>query len=106
MTLVSEVETESIDTPCSAKISKALARKPTSCHMPTVSMEIRVMPLRDEIAFTCGPVTGPKAETTVPGMSGQPVDRTCSGMRWRRRGGMHRGCSTLAPVVAISCASS
>ncbi len=73
MTLVSEVETESIDRPCRAKTVKASARKPTSCHMPTVSIEISVMPLREEIALTCGPPAAPTAEITVPGASGRSV---------------------------------
>ena len=106
VTLDSEVETESTDRAWRAKTSKARARNPISCHIPSVSMEIRVMPLRDEIALTCGPATGPESEITVPGTSGRSVERTCSGMRCRCNGGIDRGWSTLAPMLAISCASS
>jgi len=71
-------------------------------------MEISVMPLREEIALTCEspPPAEPAAEITVPGASGRSVQRTWRGMPWRRSGGIERGWSTLAPMLAISCASS
>ncbi len=82
VTLVSEVEMASTEIPWRAKQAKTSARKPTACHIPTVSREISVMPLRVEIALTSGSVPGPDAEITVPGASGRRVQRTCSGILW------------------------
>ena len=53
VTLVSEVDTRSTDMPCSLNTANASARKPTWCHMPGLSSEISVMPLRLQTAFTC-----------------------------------------------------
>ena len=106
VTLVSEVDTESIDNPWRAKHAKTSARKPTCRHMLTVSIETRVMPRRDDTALTSGPLAGPTLEITVPAASGRSVHRTCSGMPCRRSGGIDRGWRTCAPVVASSWASS
>ncbi len=106
VTLVSEVDTRSTDRPWRLKTWKASARKPTWCHMPGLSMDTSVMPLRNAIALTCAPPSAGCELMTVPGAAGLWVAYTCSGMpRWRT-GRMQRGCSTLAPLVAISCASS
>ena len=53
VTLVSEVDTRSTDMPCSLNTANTSARKPTWCHMPGLSSEISVMPLRLQTAFTC-----------------------------------------------------
>ena len=45
------------------------------------------------------------ASIRVPGSSGRSVSRIASGTPASRHGLIERGCSTLAPVVAISCAS-
>ena len=66
VTFVSEVETRSIETPCWAKHANALARKPTSCHIEVLSIEISVTPLRVEMPFTCGSDSCVTADTVVP----------------------------------------
>ena len=70
VTLVSEVETRSTDMPCSLKTWKASARKPTWCHMPGLSREIRVMPFLVHTALTCAAPSNPSAVRTVPSISG------------------------------------
>ena len=62
-------------------------------------------PVRDEMAFTRDP-SRPSRVISVTGSSGCGVHRTTSGMPFSRHGAMHRGCSTLAPIDAISWASS
>ena len=75
VTLVSDVEMKSTDTPFSAKAPKARDRNPTSCHMPTVVMETSVMPLRMQMPFTCGSTSSVTDEITVPAISGDFVLR-------------------------------
>ena len=58
VTLVSEVDTRSTDMPCSLKIWKASARKPTWCHMPGLSSDTSVMPFLVHTAFTCAAARG------------------------------------------------
>ena len=70
VTLVSEVETRSTDTPCSLKTEKASPRKPTWCHMPSVSIESSVMPFLLQTALTRAPPFPPVAVMTVPSRSG------------------------------------
>src|SRR5262249_10456356 len=82
------------------------ARKPTCCHMPTDSIETRVMPLRALIALTLGACSRTSGPITVPSSSGRLVSLISIGTRGSRSGDRQRGCSTLAPVEAISWASS
>ena len=104
VTLVSDEPSRSTDSPCSRKMSNTSARKPTCCHMPTVSIDTRTMPPRRLIALTPG--TPPATSSiTVPGRSGRVVSRIASGTPASRQGPSARGCSTRAPVVVISCAS-
>ena len=106
VTFVSDVETRSTDTPLSLNAAKALARKPTSCHMPTPSIEISVSPLRIQIPLTCGSTSSVTDEITVPAMSGEAVLRINKGMSNSRTGVKQRGCKTVLPADASSCASS
>ena len=104
VTLVSAEPIRSTDRPWRRKRSKMSARKPTDCHMPTVSIDTSTMPLRRLIALTPG--TGAASPSMrVPGNSGRVVSRIAIGTPLTRHGPSERGCSTLAPVVAISCAS-
>ena len=104
VTLVSDEPIRSTDRPWRLKRSKMSARKPTCCHMPMLSIDTSTMPLRRLIALTPGTVTA-QASMRVPGSSGRPVSRITSGTLASRHGAIARGCSTLAPVVAISWAS-
>ena len=52
VTLVSEVETRSIESPCLLKHAKASARKPTCCHIPMESIRTSVMPRLADTDFT------------------------------------------------------
>ena len=106
VTLLSDVDTRSTDSPRSEKQRKASARNPTSCHMPSVSMDTSVMRLRPEMALTRGASLPARDVTRVPGSSGWFVHSTLSGIPCRRQGLMLRGCRTEPPVDAISCASS
>ena len=106
VTLVSEVDTRSTDSPCSLITANASARKPTWCHIPSVSIEISVMPFLLQTALTRAPPSPPVAVMTVPSMSGVGVACTDTGIEYCLAGRMQRGCSTLAPLLAISCASS
>ena len=106
VTFVSEVEIRSTESPWDLNTAKASARKPTWCHMPGLSIETSVMPRRIAIAFTWAPLSAGWALMIVPASSGLCVAKMYSGMRACRAGRMQRGCSTLAPWVAISCASS
>ncbi len=104
VTLVSAEPIMSTDSPWRLKRSKMSARKPTCCHMPMLSIDTSTMPLRRLIAFTPG--TGSAASSMrVPGRCGRSVSRISIGTPLLRHGRSERGCSTLAPVVAISCAS-
>ncbi len=105
VTLASDEPIRSMDRPCALNRSNTSDRKPTCCHMPMVSIDTSTMPRRELIALTPGMVVADES-MTVPGMSGRSVSRIQSGTRASRQGWMQRGCSTLAPVVAISCASS
>ena len=80
VTLVSDVEIRSTETPFSAKAANALARKPTSCHIPTVVIEISVRPLRIQMPLTCGSVSSVTEEMTVPAIVGCAVLRMKIGM--------------------------
>ena len=104
VTLVSDEPIRSTDRPWRRKRSKMSARKPTCCHMPMLSMDTSTMPSRRLIAFTPGTVAA-LASMRVPGASGRMVSRMRIGTPASRQGPMERGCSTFAPVVAISCAS-
>jgi hypothetical protein len=104
VTLVSEEPIMSTDSPWRRKRSKMSARKPTCCHMPMVSIDTSTMPSRRLIALTPGTVATPPS-MRVPGRSGRPVSRIAIGTPASRHGPIERGCSTLAPVVAISWAS-
>jgi len=106
VTLVSDVDIRSIETPLSANTANAFARKPTSCHMPTVVIEINVSPFRMQIPLTCGSSSSVTEEMTVPLISGDVVLRIKSGMPLSRAGEMQRGCRTELPAEASSCASS
>ncbi len=106
VTLVSEVDTRSTDSPCSLNTAKASARKPTWCHMPSVSIATSVMPFLMQTALTRAPPSPPVAVITVPCTSGIWVACTEIGMAYCLAGRMQRGCSTFAPLLAISCASS
>ena len=105
VTLASDEPIRSMDRPRRLKRSNTSARKPTCCHMPMVSMETSTMPRRELIAFTPARVAA-RWSMTVPAMCGRSVSRIQIGTRASRQGWMQRGCSTLAPVLAISCASS
>ena len=105
VTLVSDVDTRSTDTECSLKIANALARKPTSCHIPTPSIEINVSPLRRQMPLTWGSISSVTDDTTVPDTSGDAVQRIKSGMPLARSGDKHRGCSTELPADESSWAS-
>ncbi len=106
VTVVSDVDTRSTDRPCSLNTAKASPRKPTWCHIPSVSIEMSVMPFLVHTALTRAPPSPPVAVTTVPARSGCCVACTDSGIEYCLTGRMQRGCSTLAPLEAISCASS
>jgi hypothetical protein len=68
------------------------------------SIDTSTMPLRRLIAFTPG--TGSASPSMlVPGNCGRSVSRIAIGTPLLRQGRIARGCSTFAPVVAISCAS-
>ncbi len=104
VTLVSAEPIRSTDRPCLAKRANTSARKPTCCHMPMPSIDTSTMPLRRLIALTPGTVRA-LPSMLVPGSSGRSVSRIAIGTPLSRHGLIERGCSTLAPVVAISCAS-
>ena len=72
--------------------------------MPALGVVIGGVNFSD-LALTLG--TGSRAShpISVPGNSGRLVSRMQIGTRASRTGWMQRGCSTLAPVVAISWAS-
>ncbi len=70
VTLVSEVDTRSTDRPWSLNTWNASARKPTWCHMPGLSIDTSVMPLRIAMALTCAPLSAGWALITVPASSG------------------------------------
>ena len=72
--------------------------------MPMPSIDTSTMPLRRLMAFTPGTVRA-LPSMVVPGRSGRSVSRIAMGTPASRQGLMERGCSTFAPVVAISCAS-
>ncbi|MNS98272.1 hypothetical protein D3C72_1326360 [compost metagenome] len=104
VTLVSAEPIRSTDSPCFLNRPNTSARKPTCCHMPMPSIDTSTMPLRRLIALTPG--TGAALPSMlVPGSSGRSVSRIAIGTPASRHGLIERGCSTLAPVVAISCAS-
>ena len=71
-----------------------------------LSMEISVIPFLSAIALTWAAPSPAFWEMTVPCRSGIWVAKTCKGMPYWRTGSKHRGCRTLAPLLAISCASS
>src|SRR5690606_2134630 len=71
--LVSEVDTRSTDRTCALKIWKTSARKPTSCHMPGLSIETSVMPRFTHTAFTLAEVSAGEPEMRVPAQSGTCV---------------------------------
>ena len=73
VTLVSEVDTRSIDMPCCLKIWNASARKPTSCHMPGLSIDTSVMPFFTQTAFTLADESAVVAVMCVPSRSGTCV---------------------------------
>ena len=101
VTLVSDEPIRSTDKPCFLKRANTSARKPTCCHMPMPSIDTSTMPLRRLIALTPG--TGSALPSMlVPGMCGRSVSRIAIGTPASRHGLIERGCSTLAPVVAIS----
>ena len=102
VTLVSEVDTRSTDSPSCLKIWKASARKPTWCHIPGLSMETSVMPFLMAIALTCAALSATFADTMVPSRPGAWVAYTCNGILYCRTGSTQRGCRTLAPLLAIS----
>ncbi|MFO1408771.1 MAG: hypothetical protein U1F06_00095 [Steroidobacteraceae bacterium] len=106
VTLVSEVDTWSTERPWRLNTWKASARNPTSCHMPGLSSETSVMPFLMHTALTCAAPSVPPALMCVPSSLGVCVANTHSGMPPILAGRMQRGCSTLAPLLAISCASS
>ena len=70
VTLVSDVDTRSTDMPCSLNVANTSARKPTWCHMPGLSSEISVMPLRFATAFTCAEPSPTSPVISVPSRSG------------------------------------
>ncbi len=72
--------------------------------MPMSSTDTSTTPLRRLIAFTPGTVAALRS-MVVPGRSGRSVSRIAIGTPESRHGLIERGCSTLAPVVVISCAS-
>ena len=72
--------------------------------MPMLSIDTSTMPLRRLIALTPGTVAA-CASIRVPGASGRSVSRMRIGTPASRQGPIERGCSTFAPVVAISWAS-
>ena len=106
VTLVSEVETRSTDSPCALITWNASARNPTSCHMPGLSSETSVMFFFTQTAFTLAELSCGVALMCVPSRSGVCVAYTNRGMPCTRTGNTQRGCSTFAPLLAISCASS
>jgi hypothetical protein len=91
--------------PCARKQSNASARKPTWCHISIDSIEISVMPVRCEIALSCGLSSPGAFEITVPSHSGCAVHFKNNGMPEARTGEMLRGCNMPPPADAISCAS-
>src|ERR1700716_3617243 len=80
VTLVSDVDTRSIDNPCCLKTWKASARKPTWCHIPGLSIETKVIPFLMAIALTCAALSATLADTTVPSRPGACVAYTCKGI--------------------------
>ena len=80
-----------------AEIEAQLAQK-LAMPRPTAVLPVKL------IALTPGTVATPPS-MRVPGRSGRSVSRIAIGTPAPRHGPIERGCSTLAPVVAISCAS-
>ena len=75
--------------------------------MPSVSIESSVMPFLMQTALTRAPPSPPVAVITVPcELAAVCVACTVSGIAYCFTGRMQRGCSTFAPLLAISCASS
>ena len=74
--------------------------------MPAVSIETSVMLLRTDMALTLGTLLAATGPISVPASSGRFVSLIQSGTPACRTGDRQRGCSTFAPVVATSCASS
>ena len=72
--------------------------------MPMPSIDTSTMPLRRLIALTPG-TAATLPSIRVPGSCGRLVSRMRIGTPLSRQGLIERGCRTLAPVVAISCAS-
>ncbi len=70
VTLVSDVDTRSMDKPCCLNTANASARKPTECHIPTVSIEMSVMFFLIVTAFTCAATSPPCVVMTVPSSFG------------------------------------
>ena len=70
VTLLSEVEIRSTEMPCSRKQLNASARNPTWCHISMDSIETSVMPLRCEMALSCGWSSFCAFEMTLPSHSG------------------------------------
>ena len=60
------------------------------------------MPFLIAMALTWAALSATLAETTVPSSSGAWVAYTCSGILYCLTGRTQRGCSTLAPLLAIS----
>ena len=106
VTFVSAEPIRSTESPCRLNAANTSARKPTCCHMPTDSIDTSVMPVRALIALTLGAPPAANGPISVPSSAGRFVSFTQSGTRASRNGERQRGCSTFAPVVAISCASS
>ena len=96
VTFVSEVETRSMESPQARIRSNASARKPTSCHIPSVSSVTSTTFVLTEIALSPGWESPPADETTVPSDSGSSVLRMRIGIPESRTAGMHRGVQDLA----------
>ena len=105
VTLLSEVETRSTESPRSPKQVNTSLRKPTRRHIPSVSSDTSGTPLRSMTALTCALSDSSAGPTRVPGSSGCSVERTVMPIRVSRSGAIDSGCSTPPPEVAISCAS-
>ena len=106
VTLNSEEERRSTEKPWFLKVVKTSAKNPTCCHIFKVSIEMRVMLCLTKIDLMGGALSSLSLVIQVPEWSGMPVYLTNMGMPANRTGGKQLGCSTLAPIEAISWASS
>ncbi|MNE34998.1 hypothetical protein D3C80_1287400 [compost metagenome] len=104
-TLTSEVVIRSPEILCRARMLNTSARKPRACNMFRLCSVSRVCLRRKASARNSGGFSV-VLHTSVPPAAGSLLEPTKTGMLLRTAGSRVAGCSTLAPKVAISAASS